>query len=216
MATDVASGAVAADARFAAAHKALLADPRIQFDLPVHPPEPPPPAWLKQFFDWIIEAFKKLAEAGPVVRILFWLIVATVVLALLRWLWPHALRLWRHLRRTKPTEDEGWRPEAAPARALLAEADALAAKGAYAEAAHLVLLRSVEQIDARRPHMVRPALTSRDIAGVDGLPGDVARAFKLIAGVVETGLFAARPVGAEVWARCREAYEAVAFPRAWA
>ena len=64
--------------------------------------------------------------------------------------------------------------------------------------------------------MVRPALTSRDIAQVDGLPGDVASAFGLIAGVVETGLFAARPVGAEAWAKCREAYEAVAFPHAWA
>lgn len=212
----MANGAATTDARFDAAHKALLADTRIQFDLPTHAPEPPPPEWLKRVLEWIVEGFKKLAEAGPVVRILFWLIVATVVLALLRWLWPHALRLWRHLRRTKTIEDEGWRPEAAPARALLAEADALAADGAYAEAAHLVLLRSVEQIGARRPHMVHPALTSRDIAGVDGLPGDVARAFGLIAGVVETGLFAARPVGAEAWAQCREAYEAVAFPRAWA
>ncbi|QXQ07725.1 hypothetical protein KX816_06890 [Sphingosinicellaceae bacterium] len=216
MAAGAANGAATADARFAAAHKTLLADPRIQFDLPTHPPEPPPPEWLKRVLDWIIEGFKKLAEAGPVVKILFWLIVAAIVLALLRWLWPYALRLWHQLRKTSTTDEEGWRPEAAPARALLAEADALAADGAYAEAAHLVLLRSVEQIGARRPHMVRPALTSRDIAQVEGLPGDVARAFGLIASVVETGLFAARPVGADAWARCREAYEAVAFPRAWA
>ena len=75
-----------------AAHRALLADKRIQFDLPTHPPDPPPPAWLKQLLEWIIDGFKKLADAGPVVKILFWLVVATIVVALLRWLWPYALQ----------------------------------------------------------------------------------------------------------------------------
>ena len=79
-----------------------------------------------------------------------------------------------------------------------------------------MLQRTVEQIGARRPDMVRPALTSRDITRVEGLPGDVARAFTLIAGIVESGLFAARPVGADAWGRARSAYEAVAFPKAWA
>lgn len=206
----------AEQAKFDAAHRSLLADPRIQFDLPARAPEPLPPDWLVRFLKWLGEQFDRLGDAGPAIRIVFWLIVACVVLLLLRALWPLAVQLWQRLRGRAEAEPEDWRPAAGPARALLAEADALAAEGAYAEAAHLVLLRSVEQIGARRPHFVRPALTSRDIARIDGLPGDVARAFTLIAGVVESGLFAARPVGAEAWARCREAYEAVAIPRAWA
>lgn len=202
-------------ARFDAAHRALLADKRIQFELPAKAPEPPPPDWLVRFFDWLGDLFKRLGDAGPVAQVIFWLIVAGVVVMILYALWPLAKRLWSRLRGGAEAEPEDWRPEAAPARALLAEADALAARGDYAEAAHLVLLRSVEQIGSRRPHFVRPALTSRDIARIDGLPGDVARAFTQIAGVVETGLFAARPVGAEAWAQCRAAYEAVAFPKSW-
>ncbi len=201
-------------AGFQDAHRALLADTRIQFDLPAVTPPPPPPDWLTRFFKWLGHLFEWLAHGGPVVQVVFWVAVACIALAIL---WPLGRWLWTRLRR-QPDDEEPteWRPQAGAARQLLAEADALAAQGDYAEAAHLVLLRSVEQIGARRPTFVRPALTSRDIARIDGLPGDVARAFGQIAGVVESGLFAARPVGAEAWAQCRAAYEAVAFPRAWA
>jgi hypothetical protein len=72
------------------------------------------------------------------------------------------------------TGGESWRPDAAVARVLLADADALAAKGRYAEAAHLLLRRSVQDIEGSRPRLVRPALTSRDIAAHPGLP-DAAR-----------------------------------------
>ena len=49
--------------------------------------------------------------------------------------------------------------EAGAARARLADADALAAAGRFAEAVHLLLYRSVDDISDRRPGLVRPAMT---------------------------------------------------------
>ena len=197
--------AATSDESFAAAHRALLADKDTQFALPAVVP-PQVPSWLRDLID-------ALAGSGPVAKTMFWVVVAGLAAALLYAIW----RWWRQReRRVAEPQVEVWRPEAAPARALLAEADALAAQGDFAGAAHLVLLRSVEQIAARRPGHIRPALTSRDIAGAPILPGDVARAFALIAEVVETGLFAARPVAEAAWTRCRTAYADVAFPKAWA
>lgn len=112
--------------------------------------------------------------------------------------------------------EDGWVPDAAPARALLAEADALAAQDRFAEAVHLLLIRSVEEIQRRRPQLVRPALTSRDLAAIRGLPGTPRMLFAGIARVVERSLFGGRPVGADDWQQCRAAYADFALPRAWA
>jgi len=114
-----------------------------------------------------------------------------------------------------PVEDESWRPEAAPARALLSEADQLAAKGLFSEAAHLLLFRSIADIDSRRPDLVRPALTSRDIAALDAIPGRPRSAFARIAMLVERSLFAGRPLGEGDWRDCRAAYEEFAFAEGW-
>lgn len=185
----------------------------MQFALPPYQ-HPEPPAWAKALVEWIQRHAAEFAALGPVIRYAFWgglaLIVGLLVLGLYRWLAPRLRR--------DPTEHVAvaWRPDAAPARALLAEADALAAQGEFAAAARLVLLRSVEAIEAHRHDRLAPALTSRDIVHTAQLPGDVATAFALIAEVVESGLFAARPVGAEAWRRARQAYAAVAFPVAWA
>ena len=62
--------------------------------------------------------------------------------------------------------------------------------GRYSEAAHLLLFRSIEDIDARRPDLVRPALTSRDIAALPRSPARPRRAFARIAMMVERSLFA--------------------------
>jgi hypothetical protein len=203
--TEIDAGALAA------AHRQLLSDGDIQFTLPAMVP-PQPPGWLK----WLLQALKPLleylAKGGPVVKILFWGAVAILVALLLRalWIWLAPLvRRW--LGRSPDDTAERWQPDAAPARALLAEADALAAGGAYAEAAHLLLLRSVEQLDARFPGRLRPSLTSRDIARAPMLPPAMASAFAQIAAVVETGLFGQRPVSAEAWQHCRRAYETAAF-----
>ena len=196
--------AVAAQ-EFAEAHRRLLADNSIQFDLPRYEP-PQPPAWLFDF----------LSAALPVLKVLFWGAlaagVAFLLYAIVRRLagadWP-----WR--RAAAEAEEEGWRPDAAPARQLLGEADALAADGRFSEAAHLLLFRSIEDIDSRRPDLVRPALTSRDIAALAAIPGRPRSAFARIAMMVERSLFAERALGADDWRDCRSAYEDFAFAEGW-
>ena len=78
---------------------------------------------------------------------------------------------------------------------MLGEADALAAEGLYSEAARLLLYRSIEDIDDKRPDLVRPALTSRDIGALSDIPGRPRSAFARIAMMVERSLFARAAAG---------------------
>lgn len=199
---------VPGDAAFADAHRELLADRSIQFELPGYEP-PQIPAWLR----WLADFF---SQDHPVLRAFLWLAVGALILLVL-WLivrrlsgkeWP-----WRR-GREDPGED--WRLAEAPARQLLAEADALAAQGDYSEAAHLLLFRSIEDIESRRPDLVRPALTSRDIASLAAIPERPRNAFARIAAFVERSLFARRPLGRQDWLDCRGAYEEFAFAEGWA
>ena len=93
--------------------------------------------------------------------------------------------------------------------------DALAARGKFAEAAHLLLLRSIEHIRAHKPDFVKPALTSREIETLGQLPGQPRTAFASLVQVVEHVLFAGHDIDGADFARCREAYERFAFPAYW-
>lgn len=193
-------------------HKQLLADDSIQFDLPTLV-RPEPPEWLKP----LLEA---LAKLGPYMIYLFWgaVITGIAIIALLLVLEAKgvAWRLpWRRKRQeTEATEE--WRPDAGAAQILLSEADALAARGDYDEAVHLLLRRSVADIATRLPDFLRPSLTARDIAAASSIPTRPRTAFSEIARIVEAALFARRPVGAEGWRQARGAYERFAFRDAWA
>ena len=93
--------------------------------------------------------------------------------------------------------------------------DRLAGEGRFAEAVHLLLFRSIEDIEAKRPHAVKPALTSRDILELKGLPAAARLALSRLVSTVEWSFFGGRPVGAGDFATCRRAYEEFAFPDAW-
>jgi hypothetical protein len=195
--------------RFAEAHRRLLADGAIQLEMAPFK-EPVPPAWVEAVIEFLKLIF-------PLLRILVWAAVAAAAIFLV---WAIVRRLrdgeWSWLRRRGPeAEAEAWRPEEAPARALLREADALAAAGRYGEAAHLLLFRSIEDIDRRRPRLVRPALTSRDIAGAPALPSGPRRSFGDIVMMVERSLFGGRTLEQQDWQACRSAYEDFAFASAW-
>ncbi len=71
-------------------------------------------------------------------------------------------------------------------------------------------------MEGRRPRAVRPALTARDIARLESLPAAARGPFQMIAEVVERSFFGGRPVDADAFARCRQAYQAFALPEAWA
>ena len=206
----MAQDGAAETAEFARAHARLLADDDIQFDLAVEDPIEEPPEWLKALVRW-------LGDYSWLLEYLFWGFVGLLVLGLLAFIvmrltgmdWP-----WRR-KRTDGEEAEEWRPAEAPARALLREADALAAEGRFSEAAHLLLFRSIEEIESRRPKLVRPALTSRDIAGASALPDRPKRAFATIVHHVELSLFGGRILAEPDWRQCRAAYEEFAFAKAW-
>ncbi|MES2044901.1 MAG: DUF4129 domain-containing protein [Pseudomonadota bacterium] len=221
--------ASAAD-RFAAAHQALRGDPAIQFTMqPVKPP-PPPPSWLVNFFEWLAKGpigrflswLIGLLPSAPVAQALLWLLLAVLAGTLI---WAIVVRLregeWRLPRRRKTTvmtadpEEEAWAPDAAPVRAWLKEADALAAEGRFAEAVHHLLFRSIEDISRRRPRLVRPALTSRELAAAEAVPVPARDLFARIARLVERSLFGGRPVSADDWSGARAAYADFALPGTW-
>lgn len=201
--------AAASSAAFDSAHQALVADKSLQFAMKGIEPPPPPPGWLRP----LVEFLEFLA---PAFKIIFWLGLAAIVLAILWFVAREVIRIRLPEKTDKlDIRDDSWRPAPAAALALLSDADALAAEGRFAEAVHLLLLRSINDIDGRLPNTVRPALTARDIAGLSRLPGAARPAFDRIARVVESSLFGGRTVDRAAFVDCRAAYEAFAFPQAW-
>ena len=202
---------------FSSAHNALLSDSSIQFELAMQPPPeplPPPDPSAAPSRDWLSDFF---AADHPWLRVSLWVlaglfalaIVALIVMRMRGMEWP-----WR--RAAEAGGDEGdWRPEAGLARTLLGQADALAAAGRYSEAAHLLLYRSIEDVDERRPDLIRKSLTSRDIAALPAIPARPRSAFARIAMLVERGIFARRELAEPDWRECRTAYEEFAFAEAW-
>lgn len=217
--------------QLAAAHKALRADPSIQFNF--QPPKPiaGPPPWLTSFFKWLGKVlepvgrfFKWIGNFFPdaaYARFLLWTVLIIAAAALLWALYnriKHGEWTLKLPRRTEVREieaEEEWQPEQAGARSWLEEADALAREGRFAEAIHHLLFRSIEDIASRRPNVVRPALTSRELAASQSLPGRARDLFAAIARLVERSLFGGRPVGEGDWLQAREAYSEFALAGAW-
>lgn len=220
----------ASAARLEAAHRALRADPDIQFRME-RAEMPKPPEWLVAFLRWSGERLRPVGRFfrwidsflpdAPWAKIILWTVIALAAATLAvvlwnglrgqRWGWP--LRR-RHMAADAEPEEE-WRPEEAPARAWLDEADALAGAGHYAEAIHHLLLRSVEDIGRRRPRLVRPALTSRELAAADAIPPGARAIFSRIAATVERSLFGGHDVAPAEWTEARGAYADFVLPRAW-
>jgi hypothetical protein len=211
MAAGTAVGGAATDSQFAEAYRRLMADDTIQFDLPAYV-APKPPEWLKPAGDL-------LTQLAPYMIYLFWgaVIIGAAIIALLIFLEAKGIA-WRFPGQKAPDAAEAeaeFRPDTAAAQILIAEADALAARGEYDEAVHLLLRRSVADIASRLPDFLRPSLTARDIAGHGALPANARGAFGEMARIVEAALFARRPVGARGWHEARSAYERFAFSGAW-
>ncbi len=231
------------------AHRQLLTDNSIQFELPTAPfvpagdgasapgsapdpsfapPQPGPAAPTDPAAAPPAPAeLPDLAMPGGggvdgLMQVFLWLAAGAALAILLYWLFTFFRdrasggregRV-RKLRETRG-EGEAWRPEMELASQLLDEADVLAGQGRYDEAARLLLHRSIGEIHAHRPDLVRPALTSRDIARHPLLPARPATAFARIAALVERSLFARRPLGPDDWQDCRAAWREFAFAEGW-
>lgn len=217
--------------RFAQAWHSLRADSSIQFHLTAPAPPPQSPEWLRAILKWIAKVLEPvgrflgwlwsfLPDAG-IVRFILWTVIALGAAALLWALYNrivHGEWRLRPPRRALPAElaeEEEWRPDEAGARSWLEEADALAGQGRFAEAIHHLLFRSVEDIARRRPNLVRPALTSRELAAAQLIPGRARELFASIARQVERSLFGGRTVGEGDWLEARDAYSNFALASAW-
>lgn len=239
VAGDNAQAAAAAAQRLHDAHQALRADPNTQFVLDAPPPPAPPPAWLKSvadFFEWLGKLFKPIGTfldwiSGFMpniawVRFLLWgviiaALVAVIAMIVIRlrggeWRMPWKRRRARSVAVDRNVGEDEWIPDAAQGRAWLEEADRLAAEGRYAEAVHHLLFRSIEDLQRRRPLVVRPALTSRELAAAQGVPANARTLFARIALHVERSLFGGREVGADDWQAARADYADFALAKVWA
>jgi hypothetical protein len=196
----------ASEQRLAAAHRVLLHTKGLQLDFATAPPRPQPPAWLDALF-------RALSALAPILKFVFWGGLAIGV-ALIAWFVVREILATR--RRASPAAPSAdWRPEPEQARALLEEADRLAASGRFGEAIHILLFRSIDDLAGRRPGLIRPALTSRDIAGLEQMPAPARGAFARIAERVERSFFGGRDVGPEDFAEARGDYQTFAFSEGW-
>lgn len=188
-----------------------MADKALQHSLPGVAPPKPPPDWLEPF----LKALGALAQPiGWGVWIAIGLGVLIIAVLIVRELYGVQLG-WKGGKDFKTTGATDWRPDREKARVLLLDADALAAEGRFDEAVHMLLLRGVADITARRPRLIGPALTSRDIAALPDLPAQARPAFTLIADIVERSFFGGRPVDEAGWLQAREAYETLIFSGTW-
>ena len=227
------------------AHRQLLGDNNIQFELPnagdpsgqALSPNMPNPSTMPSPASHNVPVTPTTAPPAPngapsdisissdggiegLMHVFLWIAAGVAVAIILYWVfaWFRDRRGGEakpKKRKTGQAAQETWRPKEAQAAQLLDEADILAGQGRYDEAARLLLHRSIGEIEAHRPDLVRPALTSRDIAGHPLLPRGPAAAFARIAALVERSLFARRPLGADDWRNCRIAYREFAFAEGW-
>jgi hypothetical protein len=188
----------------------LLTRHDLQFDFPKFVPPVTP--------QWMIDFARFLGRIWPYARWVFWAALALGALYLIYLIVREVRRrgwIWRRGEIAAAPPEPEWRPTAQAARDLLRDADALAARGLFAQAAHLLLLRSIEHIREHKPDFVKPALTSREIEAFGQLPGQPRTAFASLVRVVEHVLFAGHDIDGADFARCREAYERFAFPAHW-
>ena len=216
--------------RFAHAWHALRGDSSVQFNLSPPAPQPKPPEWLREFLNWLGKIFEPVGKFlgwlfsflpdAAYARFLLWAVIAIGAAAIL---WAFYNRLVHGEWRLRPVrralaadvpEDE-WRPDEAGARSWLEEADVLASEGRFAEAIRHLLFRSVDDIAARRPALVRPSLTSRELGAAQEIPSRAREIFSSIARLVEQSLFGGRAVGEVDWLHARESYANFALPSVW-
>lgn len=210
----VVAGAIAAENLevLRAAHSVMLEDASLQHEFGVaEVKDQSAPGWLKAIGNAIRDFFAFIA---PLVEIVFK--IGLVVILCLAVFWAYRVVKGRFFDNKDEEEaTEYYVPSKSLARTLLEDADALAAKGQFVDAVHLLLFRSIEDIEKHRPNAVNVAMTSREIAQLEILPQASRGPFSKIAQAVEQSMFAGRPLNESLFQECRAAYEKFAQPEGW-
>lgn len=184
----------------------IRGDADIQFAPIEMPPPRETPGWLKALQEFIDGLFAPLGNTfGSAWPFIKWGMIALCA-AMVLYILYRLLAPMLDLPKRGADEPEDWVPEERQARALLEDADALAAQGKFGEAAHLLLIRSVTHIADARPDWVEPSSTARELATLTSLPDAARSAFGIIAQRVERSLFALHPLQQDDWTTARAAY----------
>ena len=204
----MAAGTAADAEKLERLHRDLLTDPTLQFQFERPEAPQPPPGWLKALAEL-------LANIAPFFSYIFWggiaILAALIVYAIVREI---GRRLPQTSNEANVEEDvpvPAYRPATARARALLEEADRLAAEGNYGEAVRVLLHRSIEDMEEVYPTAIVPSMTSREISAIEYLSTQGRQTFVKIAQAVERSLFAGRPLTQDHYTDCRRAYESFAL-----
>ena len=141
-----------------------------------------------------------------------WLIyvIGTIAIALIAYIVLDMIPRWR------ARDDDGWAttgdglPGGADAAEIsLAQADALAARGFFVEAMHLLLLVSLSEIRRRLRLEFADSLTSREILRRARLPEEVTGTLRSIVTRVELSYFGGYPAAQPDYDSCRAGFEAL-------
>lgn len=214
-AQDVENDRAVSETRFDEAYEAFNNNDDLQKERPVKTLEPISQNQVR------INRRGSASFLGPVFSFIGWILLGLIGLGVLYalYLMFGDMSLGRGNQKEKDPEDDislidNLRPEERRARALLEDADALAAKGQFAEAVHLLLFRSIDEIQEKKGAVAR-SLTAREIGSLGFLPQDIRDALSPIIRIVERSFFGGRPVNAESWQEARASYESFAFGGAW-
>lgn len=116
--------------------------------------------------------------------------------------WPYAKPRKGGTPRASPTESA----QVLRMEASAEDADTLAGEGRFAEAMHVLLLRSLVELRDRIPTLVSDALTSREILQRAPLPGDGSVALRDLIDRVEVVHFGRREASSDDYRACRTSY----------
>lgn len=207
--------------RLDAAFAAIESDDRLQKVRPEWEPEFAPAEQPRRSgTNPIAQALASFFNAiGSLLGYLLALIILLAILAGLYMVFGESLTL-RGRRKEKTANPDvsiipDLRPDQGHARALLEDADALAAQGRFAEAVHLLLFRSIDDIQSQKSGVIGRSLTAREIGALGVLPQSVRDALAPIIGVVERSFFGGQAVNERGWKAARASYETFAFGEAW-
>jgi hypothetical protein len=142
-------------------------------------------------------------ERSSVARLVVWGLVIIAGSLGIAWL-ASALRGGREHSVAAPVPSA--RPTAAILERPLDDAEQLARDGAYADAIHTLLLRTLHELARSADLRVGPAMTSREILALIGLGRDARDALASLIGAVEITYFRGDPATSTDYDRCRDQF----------
>ena len=154
------------------------------------------------------------SEAGgsSLMTFVMWALVIVIGLLIAMWLASELSRYGGDAE-LEPEAEARDRMQAASAAIIdrpLGDAEELARRGAFAEAIHMLLLRTLQELARSAAVRVGPATTSREVLARVPLLADARTALARLITAVEITHFGAEPADQGDYARCREQFQVFA------